>query len=115
MMGSPVVQAMMSNPDVMRNMIQSNPQLRAMAEANPQIYHVLNDPGTMQEMMRVMQNPVRHSLLGLSPPSLRTACRAEMYSLSYTSRACQRWPPICMHTHPVRMLRVQACVNVLAT
>lgn len=58
-LSSPWVQSLMSNPDVMRNMIQANPALRQMAEANPQVAQILNDPATMQEMMRVMQNPVR--------------------------------------------------------
>lgn len=57
-MASPWFQAMASNPDFMRSMIQSNPALRQMTEANPQVGAMLNDPETMREMMRVMQNPV---------------------------------------------------------
>jgi ubiquilin len=56
-MSSPWVQQMLSNPDVMRGLIQSDPTLRAMAEANPEVNQVLNDPATMAQMSRVMANP----------------------------------------------------------
>jgi ubiquilin len=43
----------MSNPDMMRNMITSNPQLQAMMDANPQIRHVLNDPAVLRQVWSV--------------------------------------------------------------
>ena len=47
----------MSNPDMMRNMITSNPQLQAMMDANPQMRHVLNDPAVLRQTMEMMRNP----------------------------------------------------------
>ena len=37
---------------------QSNPMVRQLSEQNPQLAAALNDPATIQEMIRVMQNPV---------------------------------------------------------
>ena len=48
---------MMSNPDVIQNMFESNPQLREMLDANPQIRQVLRDPDTLQQAMRAATNP----------------------------------------------------------
>lgn len=50
---------MLNNPELMRAMLQANPMVRQMTQANPQLAHILNDPATLQEMARVMQNPVR--------------------------------------------------------
>jgi ubiquilin len=39
-----MMENLMSNPDMLRNMIASNPQMQAMMDANPEIRHVINDP-----------------------------------------------------------------------
>lgn len=57
-LSNPLFQSMVSNPEFMQSMVQSNPALRQLAEANPQVGQMLNDPETMREMMRIMQNPV---------------------------------------------------------
>ena len=44
MMESPMMQAMLNNPDMMRGILTSNPQMQALLEANPQLNHVLSDP-----------------------------------------------------------------------
>jgi len=56
-MRSPFFQNIMSNPDVMSSMIESNPQLRRVFDANPQMRHMLRSPETMRQIMQVMENP----------------------------------------------------------
>ena len=55
MMQNPMVQQMMtqmmSNPDYVNNMINSNPMLSQMVAANPQMRQMLTDPGFVQQMM----------------------------------------------------------------
>ena len=41
---------MLSNPEALRNMINSNPMLKQMVDNNPQLATALNDPQTMQMM-----------------------------------------------------------------
>lgn len=54
-MENPLVQSMMSNPDLMRQMIVANPQMQQLMERNPEISHMLNNPELMRQ--------VRHWLL----------------------------------------------------
>jgi ubiquilin len=56
-MASPMMQNMMSNPELIRNMILQNPQMRQVLDANPQLNHVLQDPALMRQTMELMQNP----------------------------------------------------------
>ena len=48
---------LLDNPEILRSMIASNPQMQAMMDANPQIRHVLNDPSILRQSMEVMRNP----------------------------------------------------------
>ncbi|KAK3098954.1 hypothetical protein FSP39_024651 [Pinctada imbricata] len=57
MMDNPFVQQLMSNPDVMRQMITSNPQMRELMERNPEISHMLNNPELMRQTMELARNP----------------------------------------------------------
>lgn len=57
MMSSPLVQGIMSNPDVMRSMIQSNPAMQQLLEQNPQLNHIMNDPELLRQSMEAMRNP----------------------------------------------------------
>ncbi|CAH1797187.1 unnamed protein product [Owenia fusiformis] len=57
MMDSPMVQSMMSNPDIMRNLITANPQMRELMERNPEITHMLNNPELMRQTMELARNP----------------------------------------------------------
>ena len=57
MMNSPMMQSIMNNPDTMRALITSNPQLRRLMETNPELNHILNDPDTLRQAMRAMQDP----------------------------------------------------------
>lgn len=59
-MENPLVQNMMSNPDLMRQMIVTNPQMQQLMERNPEISHMLNNP----ELMRQVR-PERSSCRGV--------------------------------------------------
>lgn len=52
-MENPLVQSMMSNPDLMRQMIVANPQMQQLMERNPEISHMLNNPELMRQVNRV--------------------------------------------------------------
>ncbi|KAL8590892.1 hypothetical protein ACOMHN_047012 [Nucella lapillus] len=57
MMENPFVQQMMSNPDIMRQLIMTNPQMREVMERNPEITHMLNNPEVMRQTMELARNP----------------------------------------------------------
>lgn len=57
MMSSPLVQGLLSDPEMIRSMMQSNPQLQAIISANPEMGAVLNDPAMMRQAMDMMRNP----------------------------------------------------------
>ncbi|KAL5005433.1 hypothetical protein ScPMuIL_018889 [Solemya velum] len=57
MMENPFVQQLMSNPDVMRQLITSNPQMRDLMERNPEITHMLNNPELMRQTLELARNP----------------------------------------------------------
>ncbi|XP_076465040.1 ubiquilin-1-like isoform X2 [Babylonia areolata] len=57
MMENPFVQQMMSNPDIMRQLIMNNPQMRDLMERNPEITHMLNNPDLMRQTMELARNP----------------------------------------------------------
>jgi ubiquilin len=50
-------QSMMNSPEIMQNLIQSNPQLRQMMDANPHVAQMLNDPELMRQSMELARNP----------------------------------------------------------
>ncbi|XP_067094032.1 ubiquilin-4 [Osmerus mordax] len=56
-MENPLVQNMMSNPDLMRQMIVTNPQMQQLMERNPEISHMLNNPELMRQTMELARNP----------------------------------------------------------
>jgi ubiquilin len=57
MLDNPMVQSLMSNPDVIREMMMSNPQMQSLMERNPEIQHMLNNPSLMRETMQLARNP----------------------------------------------------------
>jgi len=57
MMDNPIFNAMLNNPDTMKSMMESNPQLKKILDSNPELRHAMNNPSTMNEMMRTMRNP----------------------------------------------------------
>jgi len=56
-MDSPLTQSLMSNPEIMRNLIQSNPQMRQLMDRNPEINHMLNNPDILRQTMEIARNP----------------------------------------------------------
>ncbi|KAF7658301.1 hypothetical protein LDENG_00014390 [Lucifuga dentata] len=56
-MENPLVQNMMSNPDLMRQMFVGNPQMQQLMERNPEISHMLNNPELMRQTMELARNP----------------------------------------------------------
>ena len=61
LMNSPVMQNMMQNimqnPELVRNMIMGNPQMREVIERNPEVGHMLNDPAVLRQTMQMATNP----------------------------------------------------------
>ncbi|KAF3839536.1 hypothetical protein F7725_018253 [Dissostichus mawsoni] len=59
MMGNPMVQNMMSNPDLMRQVLAGNPQMQNLMDSNPDVSSMFNNP----ELMRRIQSPETLSML----------------------------------------------------
>lgn len=57
MMDNPMVQSLMSNPTVIRELLMSNPQMQDLMERNPEIQHMLNNPSLLRETMELARNP----------------------------------------------------------
>jgi ubiquilin len=57
MMDNPMVQSLMSNPDVIRELMMGNPQMRQLMERNPEIQHMLNNPSVLRDTMELARNP----------------------------------------------------------
>lgn len=56
-MDSPMMQGIMSNPELIRSMMQSNPAMQQLLEQNPQLNHIMNDPELLRQSMEAMRNP----------------------------------------------------------
>ncbi|KAJ1622595.1 hypothetical protein T492DRAFT_1061346 [Pavlovales sp. CCMP2436] len=56
-MDSPMMQAIMSNPETLKALIFSNPEMRALVEANPEIGHLLTDPNVLRQTVETARNP----------------------------------------------------------
>merc|ERR1711910_4770 len=56
-MDSPLTQSLMSNPEIVRSMIESNPQMRQLIDRKPEIGHMLNNPDILRQTMEVARNP----------------------------------------------------------
>jgi ubiquilin len=57
MMDNPMYASMFNNPDLLKGIMESNPQFKKILDSNPELRHVMNDPAAMNEMMRTMRNP----------------------------------------------------------
>lgn len=57
MLDNPLVQQMMRNPEYMRNILTSNPQMQQLMEQNPEISHMLNNPEVLRQTMEMARNP----------------------------------------------------------
>ena len=56
-MNMPVVQNLMNNPEILRNLIMSNTQMREIIDRNPELAHILNDPSTLRQTLEAARNP----------------------------------------------------------
>lgn len=56
-MDSPLTQSLMSNPEIVRGLVQSNPQMRQLIERNPEVGHMLNNPDILRQTMEIARNP----------------------------------------------------------
>lgn len=56
-MNNPFIQQMMSDPEMLRQMMMMDPQLRRMAEENPEVGRMLSDPEVLQRAMEIARNP----------------------------------------------------------
>ncbi|KAL4423598.1 hypothetical protein ABPG77_004638 [Micractinium sp. CCAP 211/92] len=57
MLQSPMTQALLRNPELLRTMMQANPAVRQMMESNPELGRMLTDPDMLRQMTQVMSNP----------------------------------------------------------
>lgn len=57
MMDNPLIQALMNNPDYMRQLIMGNPQMQELMERNPEVTHMLNNPELLRQTMELARNP----------------------------------------------------------
>jgi ubiquilin len=57
MLDNPMVQSIMSNPDLIRDIMMSNPQMQSLMERNPEIQHLFNNPSLLRETMEIARNP----------------------------------------------------------
>lgn len=57
MMNLPAIQNIINNPEIMRGMIMSNPQMREIIDRNPELAHVLNDPAILRQTLEAARNP----------------------------------------------------------
>ncbi|VVC98093.1 unnamed protein product [Leptidea sinapis] len=54
---NPLVQQMMNDPENMRSLITSNPQMQDLMSRNPEISHMLNNPDLLRQTMELARNP----------------------------------------------------------
>ncbi|ORY01162.1 hypothetical protein K493DRAFT_405656 [Basidiobolus meristosporus CBS 931.73] len=57
LLNSSFMKSMMANPEVVRALMLSNPQVKEMVERNPEIGHILNDPNFLQQTIDLARNP----------------------------------------------------------
>ena len=48
---------MLSNPEFMRSMLQSNPQLQRLQEEHPELRQMIDSPNFAQEVSQMLRNP----------------------------------------------------------
>ena len=51
-MDNPLVQNMLSNPDLLRTLVQNNPQMQSLMERHPELSHAVNNPDIMRQAMQ---------------------------------------------------------------
>lgn len=56
-MNMPMVQRMLSNPDVMRNILRMNPEMNELLDREPEMARLLDDPEILQQSLNAIRNP----------------------------------------------------------
>jgi hypothetical protein len=56
-MDNPFTQQIMADPEMLRSILLSNPQMKALVESNPEIGHILSDPNMLRQTMETARNP----------------------------------------------------------
>ncbi|KAF5276662.1 hypothetical protein FQA39_LY06466 [Lamprigera yunnana] len=54
---NPLVQRIMNDPEHMRTLITSNPQMQDLIDRNPEINHMLSNPDLLRQTMELARNP----------------------------------------------------------
>ncbi|XP_055375305.1 ubiquilin-4 [Condylostylus longicornis] len=54
---NPLVQQLMNNPETMRTLMTSNPQMQELMERNPEISHMINNQELLRQTMELARNP----------------------------------------------------------
>jgi len=54
---SPFVRNIMESPDMIRTVLNANPQIQQLMERNPELTHVLNNPEIIRQSMELARNP----------------------------------------------------------
>ncbi|KAF4667592.1 hypothetical protein FOL47_003476 [Perkinsus chesapeaki] len=57
MMNNPVVDSMLSNPQIMRSLIEMNPQMQQLMQQNPELRTLIEDPEFLRQTMQAARNP----------------------------------------------------------
>jgi len=57
MLNSPMMQAMLDNPEFLRTMMLSNPEMQAVVEQNPELRQIFNDPAFLRQSLQMAANP----------------------------------------------------------
>jgi len=65
---SPLTQNLMANPEIMKSLIMSNPQLTRLMDRNPELYDLMGNQEVLRQTMEISKNPeLLHELMGTSP------------------------------------------------
>lgn len=56
-MNNPMMQGLLNNPDLLREMMMANPTIRQIAENNPEVGQILSDPEMLRRSMELARNP----------------------------------------------------------
>lgn len=57
LMGNPIVQHFMDNPELLRTFMMSMPEIQALIERYPEVNHMLNNPAVLRQCAEIMRNP----------------------------------------------------------
>jgi len=83
---SPLTQNLMANPEIMKSLIMSNPQLTRLMDRNPELYDLMGNQEVLRQTMEISKNPeLLQELMGTSSDSNATTTNATPQSKSESS------------------------------